>query len=33
LTLAEQPQLCDLGAAMAEQALGPDWKKLVAKKE
>jgi hypothetical protein len=33
LTLAEQQQLRDLGEAMAEQALGPDWKKPVVKKE
>jgi hypothetical protein len=33
LTLAEQQQLRALGEAMAEQALGPDWKKPVAKKE
>jgi hypothetical protein len=33
LTLAEQEQLRALGEAMAEQALGPDWKKPVAKKE
>jgi len=33
LTLAEQQQLRDLGEAMARQALGPDWKKPVAKKE
>ena len=33
LTLAEQQQLRDLGETMAEQALGPDWKKPVAKRE
>jgi hypothetical protein len=33
LTLAEQQQLRDLGETMAEQALGSDWKKPVAKKE
>ena len=33
LTLAEQQQLRDLGEAMAEQALGSDLKKPVAKKE
>jgi hypothetical protein len=32
LTLAEQQQLRDLGEEMAEQVLGPDWKKPVAKK-
>jgi hypothetical protein len=32
-TLAEQQQLRALGETMAEQALGPDWKKPVAKKE
>jgi hypothetical protein len=33
LTLAEQQQLRDSGEEMAEQVLGPDWKKPVAKKE
>jgi hypothetical protein len=33
LTLAEQQQLRDLGETMAEQALGPDWKKSIAKSE
>jgi hypothetical protein len=33
LTLAEQRELRDLGEAMAEQALGPDWKKPVVKKK
>jgi hypothetical protein len=33
LTLAEQQQLRDLGETMVEQALGPDWKKPVAKKD
>jgi hypothetical protein len=32
LMLAEQQRLRALGEAMAEQALGPDWKKPVAKK-
>jgi hypothetical protein len=32
LTLDEQQQLRALGEAMAEKALGPDWKKPVAKK-
>jgi hypothetical protein len=33
LTLAEQEQLCALGESMAQQALGPDWKKPVAKQQ
>jgi hypothetical protein len=33
LTLAEQEQLRALGEAMARQALEPDWKKPVAKKQ
>jgi hypothetical protein len=33
LTLTEQQQLRDLGETMAEQALGPDWKKPAAQTE
>ena len=33
LTPAEQEQLRALGEAMAQQALGPDWKKAVVEKQ
>jgi hypothetical protein len=33
LTLAGQEQLRALGESMAQQALGPDWKKLPVEKQ